>query len=95
MKTDISQIKNKVGPILKAAGITRSALFGSYVHGEATLNSDVDILVEFPDGMSLFDVVELKDKLEEVLGKKVDLVDYDHIKPLLKQSILSHQVPVL
>lgn len=95
MKTTIDEIKQKVVPILKEAGIMRSALFGSYVRGEETENSDVDILVEYPKGTSLFDVVDLQDKLEKTLERKVDLVSYKTIKPRLKQYILSEQVPIL
>ncbi len=95
MYTSIEEIKETILPILKEAGVTRSAIFGSYVRGEATEKSDVDILVDFPKGMSLFDVAELKYTLEDSLGKSVDLVDYDHIKPRLKQYILSEQVAIL
>ena len=48
MKTatiDIDQIKETIVPILKEAGVTRSAIFGSYVAGENTKDSDIDILV--------------------------------------------------
>lgn len=95
MKTTIDEIKTKVLPVLKEAGVTRSSLFGSYVRGEQNENSDIDILVDLPRGLSLFDVVELKYKLEDTLGKKVDLVQYHKIKPLLQKYILSDQLPIL
>ena len=91
----INQIKEKALPILKNAGVTKSALFGSYVHGDSHENSDVDILVEFPKEKSLFDFIGLKLRLEEILEKKVDLVEYDTIKPLLRESILGSQVSLL
>ena len=59
MKTRLEEIKEKVIPILKEAGVTHSAIFGSYVREEETENSDVDILVDYPKGYSLFDVVAL------------------------------------
>lgn len=92
---DLEDIKTKIIPILKEAGIKRSSLFGSYVRGDATSTSDIDILVDYPDGLSLFDVVDIQTKLEAALGMKVDLVSFDRIKPRIKQSILSSQVPVL
>lgn len=95
MKANIDQIKNKAIPVLKEAGVSRSSIFGSYVRGEEREDSDVDILVEFPKGLNLFDVAELKYKLEDALGKKVDLVDYDRIKPQLKPQIMSEQVPLI
>ena len=81
--------------MLIEAGISRSAIFGSYVRGEQHKNSDIDLLVDFPDGLSLFDVAEIKYKLEDALGKKVDLVSYDRIKPRLKSYILSEQIKIL
>lgn len=95
MEPNITAIKEKIVPILKEAGITKSALFGSYVHGEETEKSDIDLLVEYPQGTNLFDVVDLQIKLENVLGKSVDLVSYKTIKPRLRKYILSEQVPIL
>lgn len=48
MKVNVDEIKQKALPILKEAGVTRSSLFGSYVRGEQTNDSDIDILVEEP-----------------------------------------------
>lgn len=95
MKADIDEIKQKVVPILKEAGVTRSSLFGSYVRGDNTDNSDIDMLIEVPRGTTLFDIVELQMKLEEKLQKKVDLVTYRSIHPRLRDSILSSQFPIL
>ena len=94
-KLTIDQIKEKALPILKEAGIKRSSLFGSYVRGEQRDDSDVDLLVEYPEHTSLFDVVALNNNLEETLGKSVDLVGFDSIKPRLKQYILPEQLPIL
>jgi len=91
----VEKIKEKIIPILKGAGVTRSALFGSYVRGEETEDSDVDILVDYPEGYSLFDVVALQYTLEDALGKSVDLVGFKNIKPRLKEYILSEQVSIL
>ena len=88
----VEEIKQKTIPVLKKAGIKRSSLFGSYVRGEQTEKSDVDLLVEYPKHTSLFDVVELKNNLEDALGKSVDLVGFNVIKPRLKQYILPSQV---
>lgn len=95
MRTSLDEIKKKAIPVLKEAGVLRSAIFGSYVRGEERENSDIDILVEFPKGKSLLDLVRLERKLKEVLGKKVDLVEYSTIKPRLKPYILNDQVPII
>lgn len=82
-------------PILKNAGVTRSAVFGSYVRGEEKENSDIDMLVDFPRGKGLFEFVGLEQELAEVLGKKVDLVTYNSLNPLLKDRILAEQIQIL
>lgn len=95
MKADLEEIKKKALPILKEAGVTRSSIFGSYVRGQAQNTSDIDILVDAPEGMTLFDFVGLQQKLEEVLGKKVDLGEYSTLKPRIKDNVLAQQVRIL
>lgn len=95
MKANLEEIKSKVLPVLKQAGVTRSALFGSYARGENRENSDIDILVDLPRGKSLFDLVDLQTELEEALDKKIDVVTYKSLHPLLKDRILSEQVQIL
>ena len=84
-------ISTKVIPILKSQGVLKAALFGSVVTGEAKKSSDVDILVKFDSRKSLLDLVRLQFILEDKLGRKVDLLTYDSIHPLLKDIILNEQ----
>ena len=58
-------------------------------------DSDIDILVEIPTDLSLLGFVGLKQEIEDALGKRVDLVEYSTIKPLLKARILGEQVVLL
>lgn len=96
MKTDnLESIKNKVLPILKRHHATKAGLFGSSVSGQMHKDSDIDILVEIDEDISLLDYVGIKIELEEALGRKVDLVEYDTIKPLLKDRILKQQVLII
>ena len=98
MKTEtinIDQIKERVLPILKEVGVTRSSIFGSYAAGENVKDSDIDILIEPPESMTLFSFAGLKLELEEALGRKVDLVEYSAIKPRIKKQLLSNQIPIL
>ncbi|HID28316.1 MAG TPA: hypothetical protein EYP22_10995 [Methanosarcinales archaeon] len=69
--------------------------FYPIVRGEDTEKSDVDILVEIEERMSLLDFVGLKLELEESLGIKVDLGEYSTIKPIIKEQILSEEVAIL
>ncbi|MFH2105378.1 MAG: nucleotidyltransferase family protein [Parcubacteria group bacterium] len=89
---DISTVKQKIIPPLKQAGVAHSAIFGSVAKGEQTDKSDLDLLVEFEEGKSLFDLAALKIELENLLDMEVDLVTYDSLSPLLKKDILSRQV---
>jgi len=95
MKLDIPNIKRKILPILKPYEVERVGLFGSSVKGKMTETSDIDILVDIKRDISLLEFVDLKLKLEEVLGKAVDLVEYQTIKPALRQQILKEQIQIL
>jgi len=93
---DINDIKKKITPVLNKYGITKAGIFGSFVRNEMEENSDVDILVEIErDDISLLDFVGIKLELEEVLKRKVDLVEYSTIKSLIRERILRQEVPIL
>jgi predicted nucleotidyltransferase len=93
--TTINQIKKKIVPILKKNDVKRASLFGSVIRGEATEESDIDLLVEFKGEKSLLDLAGLKIELEELLGKKVDVLTYNSLHPLLKDRILREQKAIL
>ena len=67
---DLNEIKNKILPIIQRFCITKMGLFGSFVRGEMSDDSDIDILVEIEDDISLLDFVGLKLEIEEALGRK-------------------------
>jgi predicted nucleotidyltransferase len=91
----IEEIKGKILSILKRYKVKRAGIFGSVVRGEENKESDIDILVEIVDRMSLLDFAGLKLELEEALGQRVDLVEYSTIKPMIKEQILSEEVSIL
>ena len=95
MKMNIEDLKRKILPILQRYGVKRVGLFGSYIRGDMREDSDIDILVEIEKDISLLDFVGVKLEIEEALGIKVDLVEYDTIKPLLREKILKEQVVIL
>lgn len=82
-------------PIMREYGVKKAALFGSFVRREMKKNSDIDVLVEIEADISLLDFIELKQKLEETMGRRVDLVEYDTLKPFIKENILKEQVVLL
>jgi predicted nucleotidyltransferase len=76
-------------------GVHRIGLFGSFARNEARDDSDLDVLVEFRDGEETFEhYMDLKFHLEDLFGRRVDLVIEASIKPLLRPYILSEAVYV-
>ncbi|MFZ5858377.1 MAG: nucleotidyltransferase family protein [Chloroflexota bacterium] len=92
-RTVISRIRKHRAELTKL-GVKSLSLFGSVARGEDTPKSDVDILVEFR-GRATFDkYMDTKFYLEEILGRKVDLVTPKAIKPRMKPYIAQDLVHV-
>jgi uncharacterized protein len=85
---EIMEILNKnMNYMRKEFSVRKIGVFGSYVKDSANSNSDIDILVEFKE--KTFDnYMDLKFFLEDLFGKKVDLVISDTIKKRIRPSIL-------
>ena len=79
---------------LNQRGVKSLAVFGSFARGEATHNSDIDVLVEFDQPVSLFDFIRLKYYLEKLTKRRIDLVTPDALRPSMRESILSEAVHV-
>ncbi len=92
---NIKQISKVSIPVLKKNGVVTAGIFGSYVRGQAGKRSDIDFLVKFKGRKSLLDLVGLKYDLEEKLNKKVDIITYNSIHPLLRENILKEEVKIL
>lgn len=67
-------------------------IFGSVAKGISRASSDVDIVVQFSKPIGMFQFIELEEYLGSMLGKKVDLVTKQSLKPLIKEEILSTAV---
>lgn len=91
----IADIKRKAVPLLKKNDVVKAGIFGSYARGEAKKRSDVDILIKQEGRKGLLNLVNLQFKLEEKLGRKVDLLDYSAVHPLLKKYIFEDEVRIL
>ncbi|MCK4929320.1 MAG: nucleotidyltransferase family protein, partial [Methanosarcinales archaeon] len=70
-------------------------LFGSVVRGELSDESDIDILIEYEGKKSLLNLVSLKFELEDILKRKVDVLTYNSLNPLLRDRILNEQEIIL
>jgi predicted nucleotidyltransferase len=78
-------------PILRALGAdhgyTRLAVFGSVARHEARADSDIDLLVDPPEGTSSLDFVRFQQLIEQILGREIDLVSYGGLKPGLDDDV--------
>lgn len=80
LKEHYSEFKNKYN-------VEKIGLFGSYARDEATENSDIDIFVKMKP--SLFDMVAIKEQIENDLNRKVDIIrEHKNIKPIFLKMIL-------
>ncbi len=64
-------------------------VFGSVARGTAKGSSDVDVLVEFAEPVSLLDLVRLQRELSEVLGRPVDLLTEKALSPYIRDRVVS------
>ena len=87
-------IKNNLDLITKQFNVSKIGLFGSFVKYSESATSDIDILVDFSKPITLFQYIELENFLTEKLGRKVDLVSKNGLKPALKSRILEEVVYV-
>jgi predicted nucleotidyltransferase len=78
--------------VLKVNKVKRVALFGSYATGHEKSTSDVDFLVEFEEGADLLDQVGLKQDLEKLLKKDVDVATPRSLSRYLRDKILKQAV---
>lgn len=87
----IQDIKKQIVPVMEKEGVLKASIFGSFARGDYNKRSDVDLLVELASDKSLLDLIGLKILLEEKLGRKVDVLTYGSVHPLLKDIIMKEQ----
>lgn len=77
-------------------GVETIGIFGSYVKGEQTRRSDIDILVTFKEGAQpgIFEFMRLEEFLTKQLGTKVDLGTKDSLKPRIGESVLKEIIMI-
>jgi predicted nucleotidyltransferase len=91
----IESIKQKILPIFKKYNVTKAGIFGSFARGNNKKKSDIDILAEIDKKYSLYDVIGMQLLLQKVLKKKVDLVEYELIRPEIKENILNDEIRII
>jgi predicted nucleotidyltransferase len=80
--------------IAQSHGARRVRIFGSAVRGEARLDSDIDLLIDLEAGRSLLDLVAIKQDLEDLLGREVDVVTEAAISPYIRDEVVRDAVPL-
>ena len=75
-------------------GVTNLGVFGSVVRGQAREGSDVDILADVPENMSLLGIISVENYLSDLLGMKVDFIPRSDIRRELKIHILDEAVTI-
>lgn len=91
VKTILKEEKNTLSG---KYGVSEIGVFGSFISGDSTDKSDIDILVDFKKPIGLLKFVQLENYLSNKLGRKVDLVSKKGIKPYIKKGIINSTVYV-
>ena len=73
-------------------GAKNVRVFGSMARDEVSPDSDVDILVELEEGHDLLDIIAIKQELEELLGRQVDVVTEASVSPYIRDEVLRQAV---
>lgn len=81
-------LRNAMPELMDRYGILHLDLFGSYARGEQMPDSDVDLLVTFEGDPTFASYMGLKEHLEALLGRKVDLVTLGGLKPRIRDQVL-------
>lgn len=89
------QLIQEVAKVLEKFKIKRAAIFGSRSRQDYTDKSDIDLIVQFPEGCSLLDLAALREGLESAVGIRVDILTYDSVNACLREKILKEQVRIL
>ncbi len=93
----VDLLAGKRAEILRLAAQYKASnvrVFGSIARGEATPDSDIDLLVDFAPGYTLWDHVGLMQDLEDLLGRKVDVTAAKDLRDSLRPSVMQDAVPL-
>jgi hypothetical protein len=93
--SQIEKLKKKILPTLREYHVTKAGIFGSYARGEQTGKSDLDLLIEISRGTDLIELIRLRTKLQKIIKRKVDLVEYGGIRKEIRATILNDEIQIL
>ena len=84
--------RDEILRIAAAHGAQNVRVFGSVSRGEAGAKSDVDLLVKLEPGRSLLDLIAIKQELEDLLGREVDVLTEDAVSAYIREQVLKEAV---
>jgi hypothetical protein len=94
MRQLLQEHRDAILEIARRHGASDVRLFGSVARGDAIPTSDVDVLVRFEPGRSLFDHAALIGDLEDLLGVSVDVVDEGGMAPRFRSVVTREAIPL-
>jgi predicted nucleotidyltransferase len=95
-KQQLFEIILRLEPEIRALGVIRLSVFGSFARGEDRPDSDVDILVQFSKGSKTFErFLALSELLESSLGRRIELVTTEALSPFIGPHILAEAQDVI
>lgn len=90
----VSAHRRELLDVLRGHGVTNPEVFGSAARGDDREGSDVDILVDFPPGTSIIDIIGIQHELEDLLGVPVDLVPRSDLKERVRAKVAKDLLPL-
>ncbi len=89
IKEEFYKYKNEIYKICEEKGIKKLMLFGSTLYDRGKESSDIDLLAEFESEMSLFDIIKVKQELEDLLCNPVDLMTPQALSPHFRINVVN------
>ena len=86
---DIRRLRPQIMELARKYRARQVSVFGSCVRGEMRADSDIDFLVDFESDFRLTDIIRLSRNLEELLGRKVDVVPKQALRKELQKTVTS------
>jgi hypothetical protein len=91
---EIRQKRQEIYRIANEHGAKNIRVFGSVVRNESDAESDIDFLVEFDDDRSLFDLIAMKNKLEKLFNRPVDIITEQSLHWSIREEVLQEAVEI-
>lgn len=91
---DLRRQRKQIIALAQQHRVLQIAVFGSVLRGTLEVNSDVDFLVDFEPDYSLRDLIRLTQGLQELLGRRVEVVDRLALRSELRETIIREAQPL-